>query len=405
MKILKKISSAFKKKASNFVNVQSLVDMGGKAIWGTRDYQTFAEDGYIKNVIAYRAVKLIAVGLSSVELRVYDCDAKGRHRILEHPLINLLKNPSKGVSINNFLENLTSYLLISGNAYILRISIGEGVEELHLLRPDRVRVMINSNRQITGYRNQVTLSEFVDYPVDPFSGESDILHLKNFHPLDDLYGLSSVEAASYSIDQHNQANFWNQSFLQNGARPSGALIVKNAGDGSTRNLSTTQYERIRDQIDELYTGAKSAGRPLLLEAGLEWKEMGTSHKDMDFVNMKNGAARDISAAIGVPPQLLSIPGDNTYTNLIEARLALWEQTIIPITEMIINNLNNWLAPQFGDDLCIDYDRDGIEALVIKRQKLWDFVQGSNFMTVNEKREIVGLGPIEGGDTLTNGGQK
>lgn len=387
------------KKNLSYNQYQSLFDMNNSAIWGDKNYNTFAKDGYIKNVIAFRAIRLIAVSLSSIEILLFNCTSNGKHKIIDHPLIDLLKRPNYQMSFNSLLEGIASYQLISGDAYILRIIVNNEIKELHLLRPDRIKVLINKDRQVVGYRYYICPNEYIDYESNPITGDSNILHIKSFHPLDDLYGLSTIEAASYSIDQHNQSGHWNQAYLQNGARPCGALIVKNATDGTTRNLSTTQYERIRDQIDTLYTGAKNAGRPLLLEGGLEWKEMGNTPKDMDFINMKNSTARDISLTFGVPPQLLGIPGDNTYSNLIEARLALWEQTIIPMTENLINNLSNWLTKPFDKNLCIDYNKDAIEAIIVKRKRLWDFVQKADFMTVNEKREIIGLGPIEDGDKL------
>jgi Phage portal protein/Glycosyl hydrolase 108 len=44
------------------------------------------------------------------------------------------------------------------------------------------------------------------------------------------------------------------------------------------------------------------------------KTCAATPKDMDFIEAKNVAAREIALAIGVPPMLLGIPGDNTYSN-------------------------------------------------------------------------------------------
>jgi HK97 family phage portal protein len=86
-------------------------------------------------------------------------------------------------------------------------------------------------------------------------------------------------------------------------------------------LSPDQYERLRQELEAGYSGAVNAGRPLLLEGGLDWKSMGFSPKDMDFIEAKNAAARDIALALGVPPMLIGIPGDNTYANYQEANRA------------------------------------------------------------------------------------
>ena len=202
-----------------------------------------------------------------------------------------------------------------------------------------------------------------------------------------------MEAAAYSIDMHNQANGWNQSLMQNSARPSGALIVKGQGDAPSR-LSEDQYYRIKQQVDEQFSGAANAGRPLLLEGGLEWKEMGLSPKEMDYIQAKNSAARDIALAFGVPPQMLGIPGDNAYANLAEARLALWEQTIMPLMQQLCEGLSAWLIHYYPANLELALDTDGITALSLRQEKLWARAQNATFLTDDEKREMVGLGKKE-----------
>lgn len=145
-----------------------------------------------------------------------------------------------------------------------------------------------------------------------------LLHLKLFHPLDDRAGFAPLASAGAALDLHNAASHWNKRLLDNSARPSGALVYQPKEGG---NLSTEQYERLKRELEEGYQGAMNAGRPLLLEGGLDWKAMGLSPRDMDFLEARNGAARDIALALGVPPMLIGIPGDNTYANYQEANRA------------------------------------------------------------------------------------
>lgn len=366
---------------------QTYYNAPGKPVWSGRNYGKFSDEGFVRNVIAHRAVNLIAVSAASVPLVVRD-DAS-RNSSNQKRLQELLRYPNPSMGSSEFFESVYSYKLISGNSYIQAVKSADGMaHELFALRPDRIALIAGKSCMPAGYRYTVG-DKVTDFKVDKLTGQSDILHLKNFHPLDDWYGLSSIEAAAYSIDQHNQAGEWNQSLLQNGARPSGALIVKGVGnDGGY--LSEDQYIRIKNQIEDAHCGPANAGRPLLLEGGLEWKEMSLSPKDMDFLNIKNSAARDIALAFGVPAQLLGIPGDNTYSNMAEARLALWEQTIIPLLENTVTALNNWLVPMFGDRLTISYDKNSISALIPRREALWSSVQNADFMTLDEKRKMVGL---------------
>jgi HK97 family phage portal protein len=316
--------------------------------------------------------------------------------IAEHPVLAMLSKPNPLQGGCNFFESVYAYKLIAGNAYIHAVGPKDKAPmELHTLRPDRVSVIAGNDGVPQGYRYTVRDSKgerYTNYPVDRLTGQSRVLHIKQFHPLNDWYGLSPIESAAYSIDQHNQAGAWNQALLQNGAKPSGALVVKGV-DGQTGGLSEEQYYRVKQEIEGQFSGPANAGRPLLLEGGLDWKEMSMSPKDMDFIEAKHSSARDIALAFGVPPQLLGIPGDNTYSNLAEARLGLWEQTILPMMKDMTDALNSWLLPMFGNGLKLQVDTDAISALAPRREREWDKIANADFLSDEEKKQILGVGEV------------
>jgi HK97 family phage portal protein len=190
-----------------------------------------------------------------------------------------------------------------------------------------------------------------------------------------------------SIDQHNEAMAWTQALLQNSARPSGALIY----DGDTA-LSDDEFNRLKAEIENQYSGAKNAGRPMLLEGGLDWKPMGLSPEDMQTGRTSDAAARNIALTFGVPPLLLNIPGDNTFANYREARLGFYEDTILPLVDYMLDQLNAWLSPQFGD-VEIHPDLASIEAIAEKRYKMWEIADNSDDLTLNESRQLKGLPPM------------
>ncbi|MDF3047288.1 MAG: phage portal protein family [Candidatus Midichloriaceae bacterium] len=390
--MLKKLSSKFLANEKSFSGKSYLCE-SGRAVWMNREYKKFADEAYIKNVIAHRAINMISSSAASIPLKLYS----GENVLHTHQVLKLLSKPNPTQSGKEFLESIYSYRQISGNAFILVIcGSNNQPAELYSLRPDRVSIVSDSNLLPKAYSYKVG-KQVIEYPVDPITGRSQILHIKNFHPLSDWYGLSSIEAAAYSIDQHNQAGEWNQALLQNGARPSGAIIVDT--DGGRDRLTELQYSELKSMIDAIFSGPRNAGRPIILEGGLDWKEMSLSPKDMDFIESKHSSARDIALALGVPPQLLGIPGDNTYSNLQEARLALWEQTILPMAENVIEALSNWLLPFYSSNLSLACDIDNISALSARREEVWNRVENCSFLTINEKRASVGLGPIANGDIL------
>jgi HK97 family phage portal protein len=370
---------------------KTIFQSSGKPNWMPRNFEKFADEGYKKNVIVHRCINLIASSLANIPWKVFYVAENERVELKNHPLLKLLSSPNPISSGSIFFESLAAFKLISGNSFMLVVKPeGDNPKELYSLRPDRVKIITDKFGNIIGYQYKSGDRE-INYPVDKVTGKSKILHLKTFNPLNDYYGMSPIEAAAYSIDQHNNAGEWNQSLLENGAKPSGALVFKNP-DGSAGSLSDEQFRRLKNQIEEEFSGAENAGKPILLEGGLDWKEMSLSPKDMDFIECKHSSARDIALAFGVPPQLLGIPGDNTYSNLSEARLSLWEQTIIPLMEDIKNGLNHWLVPMFdaGENLELCYDSDKISALAPRRDSLWARAASADFLTANEKRALVGL---------------
>jgi HK97 family phage portal protein len=123
---------------------------------------------------------------------------------------------------------------------------------------------------------------------------------------------------------------------------------------------------------------------------------------MDFMEAKHAAAREIALAFGVPPMLLAIPGDNTYSNYQEANRVFWRQTVLPLAARIGAALTQWLAPAFGGRtarLRLAVDTDRIDALAADRAALWQRVSDAPFLTVNERRLAVGYGAVQGGDVI------
>jgi HK97 family phage portal protein len=373
-------------------------DSGGRARWTPRDYASLAREGFLKNPIVHRSVKLVAENVAAASLILYD----GPHPLNVHPLLDLVAKPNPREDRVGFLEAVVANLLIAGNAYVEAVTLdgaGEGaqgitVRELYALRPDRMRVVPGSDGWPQAYEYTVG-AQTVRF--DQSATLPPILHLKLFHPLDDHYGLAPLEAAAVPVDTHNAAASWNKALLDNSARPSGALVY-GGPDGSV--LTDNQFERLKRELEDTYQGARNAGRPLLLEGGLDWKAMSLSPKDMDFMEAKHSAAREIALAFGVPPMLLAIPGDNTYSNYQEANRVFWRQTVLPLADRIAGALSSWLAPSFGPGLRLAVDTDAVDALAADRAALWERVNGSGFLTVNEKRAMVGFGPVEGGDVVS-----
>jgi HK97 family phage portal protein len=360
----------------------------------------YAEEGYEENAVVYKCVNEIATGAASVQFNVFDEEIK----LDNHPLINLLERPNPLQAGNEFFQSLYSYLLLSGNSYVLRTGPeNQPPKELHLLRPDRIKIEPSNTTIPKSYQYELSGEVVAKYPVDSETGASEIKHFKMWNPTDDYYGLSPIRAASVDIDQHNYAAKHNVNLLMNGARPSGAIVFRPRDEaGMNVQLTESQRQQLISDLELRFQGTNNSGRAMLLEGDFDWKEMGLSPKDMDFLQLKNMSARDIAMCFGVPSQLVGIPDAQTYSNVQEARLSLYEETIIPLIRRVESDLNEYLAPYYGERLRIEYDIDSIPAMAERRRKIYENVTiavREGIISRNEARDRLGLEPITGGDEV------
>jgi HK97 family phage portal protein len=160
-------------------------------------------------------------------------------------------------------------------------------------------------------------------------------------------------------------------------------------------MSSDQYDRLVSEMESHHQGARNAGRPMLLEGGLDWKPMGFSPSDMEFQKTKESAAREIALAFGVPPMLLGIQGDATYANYQEAHRAFYRLTVLPLATRVTQSLAEWLRTFGGEELVLKPDLDQVPALAAERDAQWSRIAGADFLTDAEKRTLLGLPAVSG----------
>lgn len=371
----------------------------GKHYANKEKYEDFAKEGYQQNAIVFRCVNEIAQGASAVPFKIFDKDIE----LDDHPVKLLLNRPSPQCGGVEFFQSVYSHLLLAGNSYIVKTMVGNQPREMHTLRPDRMRVIPSKTMIPEAYEYVISGKVVNRWEADPETGNSEVKHFKTWHPQDDYYGLSPLSAGAVDVDQHNMSAKHNYNLLANGARPSGAVIFKPKDEsGMTLQLTESQRQQLLSDLDLRFTGTNNAGRTMLLEGDFDWKEMGLSPKDMDFLQMKNMTARDIALVFGVPSQLVGVPDSQTYNNVSEARLALYEDTIIPLLKRVESDLNEWLSPNYSENINIKYDIDAIPAMAERRKRTYDNVAiavREGIISRNEARERLGYEPISGGDEV------
>lgn len=353
-----------------------------RVAWSPRDTVSLTKQAFAGNPVGFRAVKLIAEAAAALPLVLQD----EAMRYETHPVLSLLAAPNPAQGRADLMESLFGQILLSGDGYIEAVAGEDGLPfELHVLRSDRMSVVPGADGWPVAYEYAVAARKHrfsVTGPVSP------ICHVKAFHPQDDHYGLSPLQAAAQAVDVHNSASRWSKGLLDNAARPSGAIVWKGAeGQG---HLTSEQYDRLTAEMETHHQGARNAGRPMLLEGGLDWKPMGFSPSDMEFQKTKEAAAREIAVAFGIPPMLLGIPGEATYANYAEAHRAFYRQTVLPLASKVTASIGRWLSQYTGEAVMLKPDLDQVPALAVERDAQWNRVAAADFLTAAEKRRMLGL---------------
>lgn len=370
--------------------------MGSMGVPSLIDYQTYADEGYGKNAVVHACVREISRSAPSARLQVRRKLKNAQTEVWEeHPLQALLNRPNQHQSQTVFVELYYTYLNIDGNAFIIREKKGRRTTALWLPRPDRMRPVIQG-RDLVGYVYVTDAGEEIPWLPE------EVIHVKEPNPGDPYEGLgrglSPLASAAAETDVDNMATKFSNRFFANAGVPFGLLKLKNQTDDA-------EIKRIRRRMDLQYTGEQNWFKMMILDADAEYQQMAMSMQDMAFPDLRAISETRICAAFKVPPILIGIKAGldaSTYSNYTQARRAMWEDKIIPDNRKLADELSADFADELGPDGVVTHDYSEVVALQEDRNNRFSRAnQGVNggWITVNEARREVGLGPVKSGDVF------
>lgn len=371
----------------------------GVAQWSPYEYRRLVAQ-YAKNPIVHRCVTLIAEAVAGIEPTV----TEGGREDTTHAkaCAERLKRPNPEMDRAMLVQRLAAFDALHGNSFVEMVRVGGTPVEFHAPRPEFFQIIPGADGWPAVYRYEANGARR-DYAADIQFGRSEILHIRRFNPSDDIWGLGGLWPASRDLEIYERAQDIAKALFDNGATPSGALVYKpvTAPGAAPPVLSDEQYAKLKRQMEDRMTGAKNAGRAILLEGGMEWQQFGMTMVDLGAEEIRNEAARGIARAFGVPPMKLGIPGDNTYANYAEANRAFYRDTVLPAAQRIYGAMGRWWAAWFSRPLAFEIDADDIYALAEEVAEKWARLEASTAVTLNEKRDAMGYEklPPELGDQV------
>ena len=313
-------------------------------------------ESYKKYVWIYACVFEKANSVAQLPFRIYDMKSD-KKEVTEDERFGVLQNPNDHMSRYDLWESWISYVELTGEFWgeLLKNKSGTRVMEIWPIRPDYMTPVINDEGRITGYKFEKNGKKI------PFDLEK-IIYYKTFNPTNSYRGLSTLQSAVDNLNTEKETIQYNYKQLKNGARPSGVLEMP-----EDATLTTTEFERLKNQFNENYAGSANAHKIVLLEGGLKFKPTQLSPKDAEYLQQRKLNRDEILAIYGVPPAQVGIFESAIKANAEEQSKNFWGKTIKYTASKIEEHLNKpdvGLISRLGGDNGYKgyFDFSGVEAL-------------------------------------------
>ena len=392
--------------------------LGESIVWNPENDTTYINEGYRKNATVYSLINIIAKAASSIPFQVYEkvnsneykrykamtsgtfdpsvlhkADYLKKQALVEledTELHKLLDRPNPAQSYASWLTELIAFGKLTGNRYIYGIAPETGAgagkyKELYVMPSQLMEI-------ISGGIMQPVKEYAIEYNGQYKIPAEQICHIKDFNPYFDgsgshLYGQSPLRAGLRSMTTNNEAVQTGVKYLQN--QTARGVLMSEEGD-----LNEVQAQQLKDKFRKNFQGANNAGDIIITPKKLSWVNFGLNASDVSLIEQYNASIKDLCNIYNVPAVLLNNTESSTYNNVKEAKKALYQNCVIPELNKIADELNRWLAPKYGDKLCIEFDYSSIPELQEETEKVVDQMSKAWWLTPNEKRAAMSFGTDE-----------
>ena len=337
----------------------------------------------------YACVNQRAEAIANIKLIL----KRGEEIIDSHEVLDLINKVNNYTTKYQLFFNTQAFKDLDGNAYwyLARDNDGKGkIQEIHLLQPNKMLIVQSKENpmEIAGY-----VFSQQDGTKIPFA-KNEILHIKNFNAFGYFpfphKGMSVVEGAQWAVDTDNEIRTWNYNFFKNGARPDG--ILTSSADGS---IDEDSYKRLKEQWSAEHQGSENAHKTAILTGGMTWTKVGNSQQELDFARQKELNRDEIASLFKVPKFMLGVT-DNINRATAESAIFVFSLfTVKPLMQQIVDTINEFLLPEYGEDLTLDFESPVSED---RANVVLDYTASlNNWRTRNEIRLLEGLPPTKEGD--------
>lgn len=345
----------------------------------------FRNNDVIAQEVSKMNFELYRVGLQDGEI-IYD-------EIDSHPLLTLLDKPNAEEVKSDALYIISSHKKLAGDSFWLKIRTGKTVTALRHLQPDKITLDLQqpTEKDPTAIKSYIYQDVIDNKKIEIIYQPEDIIHFKKPNPNNPFRGLGIVEAMAETIDVDNLTNLTTKNFFKKGA-------ITNFVLSTEQKITKDQLHRLRAELRQDYTGPENAYKTMILGGGLKPEKVAFSNKDMEFLSQLEWYRNKIMSGFGNTLASLGMLDDvNRATH--ESAMIEWKRVSCkPDMEAIVNALNEYLVPEFGDDLILGFTDPIPEDREDKRAEATSLFSGQ-IITRNEARELLDYESVEGGDVF------
>ena len=399
--------------------------LGESIVWNTENDDSYITEGYRKNATIYSLINLITKAATTIPFQIYEVTNENDYKryksltsgTIDNSTINkaallqksslvelqdtelheLLDRPNPAQSYNSFISELIAFGKLTGNRYIYGIGPETGSKvgkysELYVM-PSQIMEIVSGGIMQPVEKYKIEYNGTFEIPA------SEICHIKDFNPYYDgsgshLYGQSPLRAGLRTLTTNNEAVQTGVKYLQN--QTARGLLMSEEGD-----LNEVQAQQLKDKFRRQFQGSDNAGDVIITPKKLSWVNFGLNASDVSLIEQYNASIKDLCNIYNVPVQLLNNTDSTSYNNMKEAKKALYQNAVIPELLKIKDELNRWLAPKYGNKLCIEFDFTVIPELQEEADKVVDQLAKAWWLTPNEKRSVMSYGIDEENETLND----
>ena len=399
--------------------------LGESIVWNTENDDSYITEGYRKNATIYSIINLITKAATTIPFQIYEVKNENDYKryksltsgTIDNSTINkaallqksslvelqdtelhqLLDRPNPAQSYNSFMSEIIAFGKLTGNRYIYGIGPETGSKvgkysELYVM-PSQIMEIVSGGIMQPVEKYKIEYNGTFEIPA------TEICHIKDFNPYYDgsgshLYGQSPLRAGLRTLTTNNEAVQTGVKYLQN--QTARGLLMSEEGD-----LNEVQAQQLKDKFRRQFQGSDNAGDVIITPKKLSWVNFGLNASDVSLIEQYNASIKDLCNIYNVPVQLLNNTDSSSYNNMKEAKKALYQNAVIPELLKIKDELNRWLAPKYGNKLCIEFDFTVIPELQEEADKVVDQLAKAWWLTPNEKRSVMSYGIDEDNETLND----